>query len=68
MSRKFVVFLFLPILLISACSAPAAPTTPAAPTQENPATAVGEPTSSATRATSIPKHKDLIFVEFFAVT
>jgi hypothetical protein len=73
MFRKFPVFLLALLILMSAC-APASTAIPApVPTQEIvkvvPSVVPSSiPVATQTSAPTVPKQKDLIFIEFFAIT
>ena len=78
MRSRFLLFFFLLILLLTSCApAPEPLATSVNPTQADVSPTQVEatipppssPTAAATSApVTAPKHKDLIFVEFFAVT
>lgn len=70
MSLKFPFCIFaLTIVLIACGPSLAAVATATAVPQEVEITAIPtQPTAAATQAAAVPKHKDLTFVEFFAVT
>jgi hypothetical protein len=70
MFSKFPIYLLGLMILVAACGpSPAGVASATVAPQENGNTvATIQPTVSATAAASVPKHKDLTFVEFFAVT
>ena len=71
MSPRVPTYLFVLIILISACApSTAAVATSVGPTQEKLDIAPTPSSTPMTKATSIvvPKQRDLIFVEFFAIT
>jgi hypothetical protein len=70
MALKISLCLLMLTLTTSACGSSGAPVAASIPpTQEKRDTAVRvQPTVPGTEAASVPKHKDLTFVEFFAVT
>jgi hypothetical protein len=64
-------FLLLPILLfVTACvSTPASVATSTDATQAHVNTAIPkQPATAVPEAVAVPKHKDLLFVEFFGIT
>ena len=72
MRLKFLLGLLIPILLAAACSSPATSVTTATAVPA-PMTATTAPSDipspvPATKAVSVPKQRDLLFVEFFSVT